>query len=68
MNCQHCLHFLDSHIANAPRSGLDGTGYCNAAPRFDQRRGEAITSSHLIRGRDACKLLPSRFHEKETKA
>lgn len=32
MPCRDCLHFLPSEKANAPRPGLLGYGYCNAAP------------------------------------
>ncbi len=31
MPCRDCSHFLPSEKANAPRPGLVGYGYCNAA-------------------------------------
>lgn len=37
MTCQACVHYFSSTEANKPRDGLEGYGYCKAAPSIESR-------------------------------
>ncbi|HPC58920.1 MAG TPA: hypothetical protein PK689_07975 [Kiritimatiellia bacterium] len=58
MACSDCVHFLPSMKASAPRPGLVGYGYCNAA-------STALLRARFFQESQAeCWLTPSSF-EKE---
>lgn len=37
MTCLNCTHYQSSEDAHKPRAGLDGYGYCKAAPSIELR-------------------------------
>lgn len=57
MLCADCVHFLPSMKANAPRPGLVGYGYCQAAP-------DAVLRARFFHESQAgCWIKPPRFQE-----
>ena len=57
MTCRDCHHYLDSAEANKPRAGLDGYGYCKAAPSIELR-------ARFFHESSACWLTPVLFKER----
>lgn len=57
MPCRDCLHYIPSEKALAPRSGLAGYGYCQAAPCV-------VTRARLFSAASApCWLTEPRYKE-----
>lgn len=58
MHCRDCEHFLNSSDANKPRTGLDGYGYCQAAPSL-------LARSLFFHEQKTCWLQPPAFKERK---
>jgi len=46
MACQDCIHYLPSDEAFKPRPGLEGHGYCKAAPDYIERSRLFLAAGH----------------------
>jgi hypothetical protein len=57
MPCHDCRHFIPSAVANKPRWGLDGYGYCKAAPSIELR-------ARFFADSGVCWLVPNRYQER----
>ena len=57
MNCHACTHYQTTAEALKPRPGLDGYGYCKAAPTIEQR-------ARMFHENSPCWLTPPAFKER----
>lgn len=59
MPCRDCAHFLPSAEANKSRGGLEGYGYCKAAPTIHDR-------ALFFREDRDCWLVPIHYQERKS--
>ena len=58
MTCRDCQHYLPSAEAYKPRPGLEGYGFCKAAPTLERQ-------ARFFHESSACWLTPPRYQEKK---
>lgn len=57
MPCRDCAHFLSSVVANKPRWGLEGYGYCKVAP-------DVLARALFFHEMRSCWQVPHRYQER----